>query len=342
MLNKIRVLQTVVQPSNNNNPFVSLLVRNLPPDIETSWFSWGKFLSANYDVLHIQWPEKLVTAGSTSKAMVKRVAFAVGLRRARRRGIPIILTVHNLTAHERPAKAEQRAIQSLYEHVTTFVALNDSADLGQISPEPPVIIPHGSYAQLYSTRSPESIVPGQFVFVGSIREYKNVPTLIRAFRGVAALDPSMTLHIGGRAWSEALATQIEQSADRCDQIRLTLRELDDSELISILSAAEVAVLPYTQLYNSGVVFLALTIGVPLLLPRTPATTQLQAEFSEAWIQLFDAPLTPDALIAAHSALTCANDRALPDLAGRDWSALSAAYAKTYRDARSRQGVHGHR
>lgn len=326
----LRVLQTVVRPSATNNPFVSLMVQNMPKNIQTQWFSWRRLLSTDFDVLHVQWPEKLVTGGSFLKGAAKRFALRIALRRARLRGRGILLTVHNLQGHEKSTVAEARALRRLYRQVDEFVVLNESVALTHMTSRTPRVIPHGNYAQLYGARDPRQARSGHMVFVGTIREYKNVTGLLRAFHVAASKEAGLQLTIAGRPWTSDLEDKVRDLADGRDDVDLQLRELADSELTRIMGTAEIIVLPYVQLYNSGVVFLALTLGVPVLVPRTPATTLLQEEFGDDWIRIFDGFVSAEALLRSRRATI---PTALPDLSRYDWESLSHQYADLYKSLR---------
>ncbi len=107
------------------------------------------------------------------------------------------------------------------------------------------------------------------LFFGGIRTYKGVEYLVRAFQRVAQQDKRYRLVIAGepkkeaaRYWSE-VQEEIECGASR-GQVIQEIRYIDDAETELFLKAADVMVLPYTYVYQSGVLFLAYSFGLPVI------------------------------------------------------------------------------
>lgn len=324
------VLHSVKPPNDRTNPFVALHVDNLPHDIRSHWFTWRESLFGRYDIIHFQWPENLLRASGPAKRLAKQLAFAWLLTRLRLTKTPIVVTVHNLTPHEQVSKPEGRLLRSLYRHATALIALNDVEALDELSAAPVTVVLHGDYRQVHTRRADHEVQPGRIVYFGSIRSYKNVPALIHATRDCVN---ETTLVILGRAWTEELEQRIRDAATGRDDVRLRLEELPSAHLAAEISRAELVVLPYTSLYNSGAVLLALTIGVPVLVPATPSTRALREEVGTNWLLLYEGELCArhidDALTLIRARVTAQGADA-PDLSHRDWHALGEAYAAVYR------------
>lgn len=329
LLTRVAVLQSVVKPNSRTNPFAELLVSNLPTYIESEWFSWRTALFGKFDVLHFQWPENLVRAPHPAKAALKRAALRHVLRRARRMHAKTIVTIHNLSPHESMSRAEGSTLDRVYDSAAAFVALNDTDSLTGYPVKPIYVIPHGDYRQKYARRAETARVDGRLVYFGAIRDYKNVPGLVAAFREASVTDSSLSLVVAGKPWNESTHRAIEESAATAP-VSLMLSELEEEDLVNIICTAQVVVLPYGQLYNSGSIFLALTLGVPVLVPRTPSTESLRRELGDRWVMLFDGPLT-----AAHLSRAIALTESAPpvdslDLSMRDWTHIGADYGRLYR------------
>jgi glycosyltransferase involved in cell wall biosynthesis len=114
-----------------------------------------------------------------------------------------------------------------------------------------------------------SISERTILFFGGIRPYKGVEYLTRAFNRVARQDRRYRLVIAGepkkeaaRYWGEIQA-EIERDASRAQVIQET-RYIQDEETEIYFKAADVLVLPYTNVYQSGVLFLAYSFGLPVI------------------------------------------------------------------------------
>lgn len=327
-MKRVTVLQSVVKPNSRTNPFAELLVANLPTYVESEWFSWRTALFGKFDVLHFQWPENLVRAPNAAKAALKRAALRHVLRRARRLHAKIIVTIHNLSPHESLSRAEGSTLDLVYRSAAAFVALNDTASLSAYPIKPIHVIPHGDYRQKYQRRAETARVDGRLVYFGAIREYKKVPGLVNAFRAASTADSSLSLVVAGQPWDETTRRAIEESAAAAP-VTLLLKELEEEDLIKVISTAQIVVLPYSQLYNSGSIFLALTLGVPVLVPRTPSTESLRLELGDRWVMLFDGELTAEHLSGAMARTVSAPRVSSLDLSKRDWAHIGAEYGHLY-------------
>ncbi|MGO3136727.1 MAG: hypothetical protein ACTIJ7_11285, partial [Agrococcus casei] len=103
------------------------------------------------------------------------------------------------------------------------------------------------------------------------------------------------------------------------------------------SAADVTVLPYRKVLNSGSMMLAATFGVPLVLPAEEA---LLADYGdEPWIRFFDTERASESIaeILADDWYLQSETReaALAFARGRSPVAMSRGYARLLREAQAR-------
>lgn len=107
------------------------------------------------------------------------------------------------------------------------------------------------------------------LFFGSIRPYKGLEYLVAAFEQALMTDVNYRLIIAGRPgkgyevyWEEIL------EAIRHIPIRgrVTLRDehIPDEEVELYFKAADVLALPYTEIFQSGVLFLGHSFGLPVI------------------------------------------------------------------------------
>jgi glycosyltransferase involved in cell wall biosynthesis len=106
------------------------------------------------------------------------------------------------------------------------------------------------------------------LFFGNIAPYKGVEFLVEAFETVASRDAAMRLVIAGRPKGEeaywgGLLEKINRSAVR-GQISLKIEYVPDAETEIYFKAADVLVLPYTHIFQSGVLFLGYNYGLPIV------------------------------------------------------------------------------
>jgi glycosyltransferase involved in cell wall biosynthesis len=107
------------------------------------------------------------------------------------------------------------------------------------------------------------------LFFGRIRPYKGIEHLLAAFHLLAASYPDYRLIIAGepKKGSEEYRRQIEQAVKTefaPDRIILKIQFIPDTEMEVYLKAADVLVLPYKEIFQSGVLFLAYSFGLPVV------------------------------------------------------------------------------
>jgi beta-1,4-mannosyltransferase len=325
---RLTVLQSFRAPSPTSNPYLSLFGDSIRPQVTVLHFSWRTALTARYDLLHVHWPEQLYRGGGSVARRAGVVAlFAVLLVRVRALGTVVVQTVHNLQPHEGMSRVERLLARHLdrvtrgWIHHNPYTA-RDGKDVV-------ADIPHGDYRSWFAGHPRHQVVPGRILYFGQIRRYKGVEELVQAY---GAEPGGRTLHVVGKPVDESYAREVAAVAQGTPGVVLRLEHLDDRDLAREITEAQLVVLPYRAMVNSGSVLLTLSLGRPVLVPDTPANRRLQAEVGPRWVLLFESPLDADVLRKALAATASADRDLLPDLSARDWSTTGRSTVHLYRDA----------
>jgi len=107
------------------------------------------------------------------------------------------------------------------------------------------------------------------LFFGRIRPYKGLEYLVGAFLQLAAAHRAYRLIIAGQPLEETekywdqIQARIDTHRSRGQVIR-RIQYIPDEETELYFKAADVLVLPYTHIYQSGVLFLAYSFGLPVI------------------------------------------------------------------------------
>lgn len=107
------------------------------------------------------------------------------------------------------------------------------------------------------------------LFFGNIGPYKGVDLLVTAFQKVAARNTDYRLIIAGKArggcekYLEEIQETISRDANRARFIQ-KIGYVPDEETELYFKAADVLVLPYTEVSQSGVLFLGYSFGLPVI------------------------------------------------------------------------------
>ena len=103
------------------------------------------------------------------------------------------------------------------------------------------------------------------------------------------------MSIMGASADPDYTASIADLAARADNVNLVVGRVADQDLIDEVLAADAVLLTYRDLYNSGVVFLALSLGRPVIVRDGPAARELQREYGPEWVGTYEGPLTSDGL-----------------------------------------------
>lgn len=295
------------------NPYTRLLYSAVKtPAVQVEDFSPWKALWRRYDILHLHWPEYYIAHRKALKAVVGTLGLLTCLGWLRLRGTKVIWTVHNLGshAHRRP-RLERMFWQLFTRQVDGFLALTpagmDSAreHYPGLRTLPGFVVPHGVYHDAYPNQVARSearrrfgLLPQQPVvlLLGNIVRYKNVPALISAFRRLS--DPEARLLIAGRYNSPEDDAEVRQAAADDPRVQVYPGYVAGEDLQWYFNAADLIVLPFRQILNSGSAILALSFDKPVLVPALGAMPELQAAFGPERVRTYQGELTPEELQAA--------------------------------------------
>ncbi len=107
------------------------------------------------------------------------------------------------------------------------------------------------------------------LFFGQIAPYKGLKYLVHAFKKLIQVDPSYSLLIAGKvkqgheAYWNAIENDLEDTVLK-GRVSQHIGFIPDSEVEKFFVAADVVVLPYLEIFQSGVPFLAYSFGLPVI------------------------------------------------------------------------------
>lgn len=299
--------RVLVFPAWEDNPYLNLM--SLAPRTSgyefkgvTTTASLGKAASAleAADILHLHWTSPLLQRAETSEAAWAELArFTALLDDLRARGVRLVWTVHNQLPHELSYREAEIALYRLLAdradaiHVMSPATADLLADICVLPEDRVRQIAHPSYLGVYGAPPAKAEARRQLgmgdepsvLFLGQMRPYKGLGTLLAAFRRLEeAATPSPTLLLAGSATDEARA-EIESMLPRSTTTVSRFEFVPDSEVGTWFAAADLAVFPYTAILNSGSLHLAAAFNVPVVLPGEPHLIEQFGD--EPWVSFFD-------------------------------------------------------
>ena len=237
---------------------------------------------------------------------------------------PLVLTAHDVLPREagRRRREAQRRLYERVDHVVVHSEHGRGRLTGELAIDPAkvTVIPHGAFTHLLEV--PGAVpLPADLAAVerpvvlcfGLLRPYKGIDILLEAWRGITDAE----LWIVGMPRMDTAPLR----AAAPDGVRFIERFVPDREIAALFRRADLVVLPYREIDQSGVLFTALAFGCPLLLSAVGGFPEVAREGAARLV----APGDPAALHGEIAAL-------LADPGAREQLAAAAASA-----ARERYG-----
>jgi len=323
--------------NKTGNPYTRLLYEAVETQgMAVENFTLARAVRGGYDLWHVHWPDDFLSYRSPVTAAAYVAAELVLMAGARQRGTRIVWTIHDLGPHEsRHPWLERlfwRAFLPLVDGTITLSAhARDAARerFPALRGVPNAVVPHGHYQPAYPDPVPKEKARADLggskdaavaAYVGRIRPYKNVPALVRAFRGLE--DEDARLLVTGNPDGEALERRIREAAAGTDRVRLDLRFIPTEQIPVVLGAADLVVLPYRDIMHSGSALLALSFDRPVLVPERGAMAELRAQVGDDWVLTYEPPLTTDALRNALRVAEADDRPSRAPLDDRDWDVIA--------------------
>lgn len=253
-----------------NAPLIRKVVRVVIYYAKLLWYS----ATARPRVFHILWNNKLEFLDRTLLLLYYRLL-----------GRRIVLTVHNVNVRARDKndsvlnrltlRIQYKLVDHLFVH-TPRMQRELETDF-DVAPRKISVIPFGINSTVPDTPLTPTEARQQLglassnrvvLFFGNIAPYKGLEYLVEAMALTVQRMPEIRLVIAGRvkgseAYWSALERRIEELGLR-PYVLSRIEFVPDAETEWYFKAADVLALPYTFVFQSGVMFLAYNFGLPVI------------------------------------------------------------------------------
>jgi glycosyltransferase involved in cell wall biosynthesis len=250
--------------------------------------------------VHVHWTSPILQwAGGPFRAYRILRDLTTALDAFKAAGGRLVWTIHNVLPHDgHHLWAEERLAELLADradliHVLSPSTLEATAQHYVLDPAKVVVVEHSSYRGIYpdwitraAARAQLDLLPEEKVLIalGGIRPYKGLDRLLDLFDRLAAEDPAVRLLIAGKPGRFAGIEELQERCEADPRIVAEFEHLPEDRLQVWMKAADLAVMPYRSVLNSGAALLAQGFGLPLVGPRSGALAELEGE---GHIRLFD-------------------------------------------------------
>lgn len=239
------------------------------------------------DIIHLDWLYKFYMVDDFTQSVllntiitaIRTINFILDLLFVKVLRVKIVWTVHNKYHHERRYFLIEWATNIIVGNVSDSITVKCDSAKKTISriykitdPSKIYTVPDGNYIHAYRSDMQKNI--GEFIpesnnkfiylYFGSIRPYKGVKRLIRVFHSINVKNAE--LWIVGNPMNESIGKEIYQLASRDERVHTRLEYIPDEEVQYYMNGADVLVLPYQDILNSGTVYLGMSFGKPIIAP----------------------------------------------------------------------------
>ena|SRR5436190_12186349 len=269
------------------NPYLELLyaalrpygvehVRNIPLD-------WKVLTdrSVNVWAAHVHWPEPFWR--ERGGALPGRLWGVVQLQRflagARRRGIRVIWTVHNLEHHEGVQLCDRLGYRLLHHAVDLRIFTSEWARRVAVDrygrKDQSLVMPIGNYdgalpppRSRVETLRAEGIPEHRKVLLcfGQVRRYKGFDVAAEAMKYLP--DDQFHLVVAGRPMPP-FAGALHSAAAAAPNVTLRLQDVDDQRLADLIAASDAVLLPYRTITGSAALLTALSFAKAVVASDLP-------------------------------------------------------------------------
>jgi beta-1,4-mannosyltransferase len=343
---RLRVLAWPMTSRPGENPYIDLLYGALRQRgaVELAPYTKMRLARCPWDIFHVHWPEWSLRSDRSIGRVWDTMQFLALLRQARVRGCRVVWTAHDLRPHDSSGRKDMARFMAAFSRQVDMVIGLSAASLSEVDavyPQlgnvPRAVVAHGHYRHAYPacdlTREQARQAMGLvstgrlLLFVGQVRDYKNVEALVASFRRVASAEDRLV--VAGKALDPALAARIDQAAEGDSRVRLELRTIDDHEISLFLTASDVVLLPYRAILNSGTALLGLSFDRPVVVPAMGSLNELRDRLGPEWVRTYEGPFGDDVIAEA---LLSVRPTGHAPLDGLDWESVADETLKAYRAA----------
>lgn len=294
-------------PNYKGNPYQRMLYAGLPginaravPVKDITEHLAGQAASGRPGLFHLHWTNTILQSAETEmEARARLDAFTRALESFTAAGGTLIWTIHNVVPHDADfvdLEVELATTILRYAarvHLLSAQTIDQASSFYAIDPTKAVVIELSSYHGVYpntvsrsEARAALGIAPTDktLLVAGYIRPYKGIDRMLEVFDDLLAEDATLRLLIAGRPLDAEGVADLEARCAAHPRVVSRFARIPDDELQLWYGAADVAVLPYTNILNSAAFRLATSLGVPAVGPRMGALTAFD---DKPYVRLFD-------------------------------------------------------
>ncbi|MEW5950882.1 MAG: glycosyltransferase family 4 protein [Elusimicrobiota bacterium] len=235
------------------------------------------FFKIRPKIIHFHWTGPYLFGTNIFFTFVKSFIFISEVFICRLLGAGIVWTVHNLYNHEKYHKNLEIFFNNLLVYLSDKLIVHSNLQkekikqfYGKKAYLKTSVIFEGGYDRLYGFKidrysacnilkiNPDYI---NILFYGNIREYKGLELLVEAFNSAYE---NKNLLILGKCFDDNIKKRLEDKISNIPNILFKFKHASCEDTVFFFSACDAVVLPYTDIFNSGLISLAISMEKPVI------------------------------------------------------------------------------
>ncbi|HIG32126.1 MAG TPA: glycosyltransferase family 1 protein [Flavobacteriales bacterium] len=218
----------------------------------------------------------------------------------------VVLTIHDVSSFAN--SSDSSIIGSMIYKLTDLILTHNEFSKSEIVKINPTlssciyIVPHGNYIPFIHVQNDKEKsrqhlgIPNEkkvLLFFGMIKKVKGLDVLLHALKNVIKENPDVLLLIAGKPWENDFSNyqRIIDENNLSDYCLLHTKFIPHADVEHYYCAADLVVLPYNKIFQSGVLMMTLSYGKPTLVSDLPPLKEVVTDMQTAFLFESENPIS---------------------------------------------------
>ncbi len=218
----------------------------------------------------------------------------------------VVLTIHDVSSFAN--SSDSSIIGSMIYKLTDLILTHNEFSKSEIVKINPTlssciyIVPHGNYIPFIHVQNDKEKsrqhlgIPNEkkvLLFFGMIKKVKGLDVLLHALKNVIKENPDVLLLIAGKPWENDFSNyqRIIDENNLSDYCLLHTKFIPHADVEHYYCAADLVVLPYNKIFQSGVLMMTLSYGKPALVSDLPPLKEVVTDMQTAFLFESENPIS---------------------------------------------------
>lgn len=234
------------------------------------------------NVLHLHWLSPYIKGKSRLLKLIYSLKFLIDIWLTQLLGVKVVWTIHNRLSHNCQFPGMELWLRKNLAKLVDGIIVHNSSTLEYLEQDWKVdrtkirVIPHGHYRNAYlpainqlEARKELNLPSKGYIYLnlGMLRPYKGIESLLEVWSNDRDIFKEHTLLIAGKALDESYGLKLAKLAESIPGVILRSDFIENDRIHLFFSAADVIVLPFTNILTSGSLILAMSYGKAIIAPK---------------------------------------------------------------------------